>query len=86
MNNQAPPSLRLPTQDSSTGRGIKTFFQVIVGFVIGLAVTIWTVPGVPSAVIVYLQHNLLQILLIAGVPSGIASFIWNLFRKGINTY
>lgn len=79
-------AVRLPTQDSSTGRAVKTFVQAIIGFVVGLLVTVWAVPGVPHAVLDYLQKNFLQIALLFGVPSGLSSFIWNWLRSDVKNY
>lgn len=76
----------LPAQDSAVGRALKTFVQAIIGLLIGLVVTIWAVPGVPTAVTNYLQNNLLQVLLTVGVPSGFASLVWNLLRKDVKNY
>lgn len=83
-------NLNLPSQDSATGRGIKTFVQAVIGFVVGLIVTVWAVPGVPEAVIKYVEANLSQVLLTIGLPvalsTGIVSFIWNFFREDIKNY
>lgn len=76
----------LPSQDSSTGRAGKTALQAVLGFVIGLFVVVWGVPGVPEAVIDYVKNNAVQILLLVGVPSGLVSFVWNFFRKDIENY
>lgn len=76
----------LPAQDSAVGRALKTFAQAIIGFVIGLLITVWTVPGVPDAVWVYVKNNLGQILLLVGVPSGATSLVWNLLRKNVENY
>ncbi len=76
----------LPGQDSATGRGIKTALQAVVGSLVGLVVTVWAVPGVPEAVFDYVQKNLVQILLMVGIPSGVASFVWNYFRKDVKNY
>lgn len=76
----------LPSQDSATGRGLKTALQSVIGLVVGLAVTVWAVPGVPDAIIHYVQKNLWEIALMVGVPSGITSFVWNYFRKGVKNY
>lgn len=78
--------MRLPNQDSATGRAIKTGLQSVIGFIVGLAIVIWTVPGVPAAIISYLQDNLIQVLLIVGIPSGLTSGIWNIIRKDIPNY
>ena len=76
----------LPDQDSATGRGLKTAVQSIFGFIVGLCVVIWAVPGVPEAIISYVQHNIVQVLLMVGVPSGLTSFVWNFLRKDVKNY
>ena len=83
-------NLRLPSQDSATGRGIKTGLQSILGFVftfaVGLVLTVWGVKGVPEAIMAYIQTNFLQVLVTIGVPSAVAGFIWNYFRPNIPNY
>lgn len=76
----------LPSQDSAVGRALKTFVQAIVGFIIGLAITVWAVPGVPDAIWEYVRGNFVQVLLTVGVPSGLTSLVWNLLRKNIKNY
>ena len=71
------------TKDSATDRGIKTAVQAMLGFLAGLAMAIWAVPGVPHAVISYIEANIPQMLLIIGVPSGLVSFGWNFLRKDV---
>lgn len=82
--------MKLPSQDSATGRGIKTFIQAVGGFIVGLVVTVWAVPGVPQAVINYVQQNAAQVLLTIGLPvavsTGVISFIWNFLRKDVKNY
>ena len=78
--------MRLPTEDSATGRGIKTAAQAIVGFCIGLVVVVWNVPGVPDAIVDYTKNHLWEILLLVGVPAGITSTVWNLFRPSVRNY
>ena len=62
--------MRLPEQDSATGRGIKTAIQATIGFLFGLVVVVWNVPGVPDAIIEYTEKNWMQIALAGGVPAG----------------
>lgn len=76
----------LPTKDSATSRGIKTAVQAIIGLIVGLLVTVWAVPGVPHVVINYIQSNFIQVLLSVGIPSGLASWIWNAFRADLPKY
>lgn len=82
--------LQLPAQDSATGRGLKTAVQALIGFVVGLVVVVWQVPGVPQAVVNYTQHHFVEILLSVGAPtavaSGVTSFIWNVLRKRVPNY
>lgn len=78
--------IKLPKQDSATGRGLKTAAQAMIGFTVGLVAVVWAVPGVPQAVLDYVQNNAIQVLLLVGVPSGLTSFIWNLLRKNVKTY
>lgn len=78
--------MNLPSQDSATGRGIKTAVQAIIGSIVGLLVTVWGVPGVPDAVLDFLQKNWLQLALLVGLPSGATSFIWNYFRSNVKNY
>lgn len=76
----------LPTQDSATGRGLKTAFQAFFGFVIGLLAVIWAVPTVPETVYSYLIHNWMTFALAVGLPSGIISFIMNALRPDVKNY
>ncbi len=78
--------LKLPKQDSATGRALKSAAFAVSGFVIGLVYTVWAVPGVPAAVIDYVQKNAWQVLLTIGIPAGLLSFIWNFFRKNVPNY
>lgn len=82
--------MRLPSNDSATGRGIKTGVQAIGGlavtFLIGLALAVWNVPGVPMAVLDYVQNNFVQVAAMVGVPAGVVGFVWNLFRPSVENY
>lgn len=78
--------MRLPTQDSATGRALKTGVQAIFGFMIGLIVTVWAVPGVPNAIFNYLEGHIIEVLLVVGIPSGLVSMVWNYLRKDVSNY
>lgn len=78
--------MKLPSQDSATGRALKTAVQAIVGFVVGLVVVVWSVPGVPHAVLDYMRTNVFQLALFFGIPAGLTSFVWNLFRKEVPNF
>lgn len=79
--------MRLPQNDSATGRAIKTAVQAIIGFMVGLFIAVWAVPGVPDAVWSYIQSNLLQVLLAVGLPAGVTSLVWNvIFRPDVRNY
>ena len=83
--------MRLPTQDSATGRGIKTAAQtglgtlVLMAFV-NLAVSVWNVPGVPEVVFAWLKENVIQIVVSLGVSSGLVTVVWNILRPSIKNY
>lgn len=78
--------MNLPSQDSATGRALKTAMQAIIGFFIGLILAVWAVPGVPEAIIAYIKSNFVGVALMIGVPSGLTSFIMNLFRPDVKNY
>ena len=69
--------------DTALIRGVRTTIQAVIGFFVGLFVVVWAVPGVPEAVISYLQTNWVSLALTFGVSTGTASFVWNLFRKNV---
>lgn len=75
-----------PGNDTALIRGVKTLVQSMIGFLIGLIVTIWAVPGVPQAVYAYLSQHLFEIMLMIGIPSGLASFIWNALRPSVKNW
>lgn len=73
--------------DTAKGRGVRTAVQAFIGFVSGLIVTVLAVPGVSEAVFQYITDNLVNFLVLVGVPSaatGIVSWAWNIFRKDVS--
>lgn len=78
--------MRLPSQDSATGRAVKTAVQAAFGFIVGLVAVVWAVPGVPHAVVNYAETNFVQMLLFVGMPAGLTSLVWNLLRKEVPNY
>jgi hypothetical protein len=62
-------------------KGVRTGIQSIIGAVVGLIVVVWAVPGVPEAVVQYLQTYWLPILLAIGVPSGFVAWLQNRLGK-----
>lgn len=72
---------KITNKHTADGKGFRTAYQSIVGFVIGLFVVVWAVPGVPDAVGQYVLSNwfsLASVLgLSTGVFAGIAAFIQN---------
>lgn len=62
-------------------KGVRTGIQAMVGAVIGLIAVVWAVPGVPEAVINYMQSYWLPILLSIGVPSGFVAWLQNRLGK-----
>lgn len=82
--------MRLPSQDSATGRGIKTGVQTAIGVIIvfltGLIGVIKGVPGCSDAILNFVQANAIQLAGLFGVSSGVVSFFWNFTRKEIKNY
>lgn len=52
-------------------KGLRTGLQAVAGFVVGLFVTVWAVPGVPEAVTQYLLDNWAILLASLGLSTGI---------------
>jgi hypothetical protein len=76
--------MSLPTiqsKNTPAGKGLRTFYQSVIGIIVGLAAVVWAVPGVPEAVQAYLLQNALPLLLLLGVPAGLVSYIQN--KKGL---
>lgn len=69
------------TKNTPAGKGFRTFYQAVAGFIIGLAAVVWAVPGVPEAVQGYLLQNALPLLLLFGIPAGLLSYFQN--KKGL---
>lgn len=72
--------------DTAKGRGVRTAVQAFVGFISGLIVTVLAVPGVSEVAVQYITDNLVNFLVLVGVPSivtGIVSWAWNIFRKDV---
>jgi len=72
--------------DTALVRGVRTVFQTIIGAFVGLVAVVWAVPGVPEAVTTYLSTNLVQLLLVVGIPAGLTSFVWNLLRPSVKNF
>lgn len=76
--------MNLITSDSAPVKGIRTTLQAFVAFIFGLAVTIWTTPGVPERVQAYVQPYEAQILLTLGISTtvgaGFFAYIFNYLR------
>lgn len=87
-----PPSVTnvLPSADSATGRGLKAgVYSTLVSFVVfstGLFLALKGVPGCSEALVQYLQQNAVTLALSIGIPTGLVSFIVNLFRKNVPNY
>jgi uncharacterized membrane protein len=73
-------------KDSAFMRAIRTFVQAMVGFIVGLVMVVWHVAGVPEAVHAYIVGHALQLMLTIGIPAGVASFVWNFFRKNVPNF
>jgi hypothetical protein len=67
-------------KNTPTAKGVRTFIQAVPGFFIGLALTVWAVPGVREAVFNYMQHEgmaLLALLFSGAFFTGLISFFQN---------
>jgi hypothetical protein len=62
-------------------KGVRTALQAIVGALIGLVLVVWAVPGVPEATIEYARTNLIPLLLVIGIPSGVVAWLQNLLGR-----
>lgn len=61
-------------------RALRTAVQTAIGLAMGLVTAVWAVPGVPEVVTNYLYSNLVPVLVLVGVPAGVAAYIWNVAR------
>lgn len=68
-------------KNTPTAKGIRTAYQAIVGFVVGLVITIWAVPGVPDAVTGYLMDNWVMLIASLGLTTGIFSGLFALLQN-----
>lgn len=73
-------------KDTALIRGVRTAIQAVIGFVTGLVVVVWNVPGVPEAVVSYTSNNIVQLAAAFGISSGLAAFVWNFFRKDVSNF
>jgi hypothetical protein len=73
----------MPKLDKNTpvGKGIRTGLQSIVGFITGLGLAIWGVPGVSEVAVAFILDNGVELALTFGISSGLVSFIQNYFGK-----
>lgn len=82
--------IRLPRNDTATINSVRVALKALVGFVIGLAVTIAGVPGVSDAVMNYIRDNWVQVALTFGIPSAVSTGLINLIfdwrKKGLDNY
>lgn len=60
-------------KNTPESKGIRSFLQVIPGFLVGLAFTIWAVPGVPDAAWAYISQNAGQLFVSLGLSTGFAT-------------
>lgn len=66
---------------SPSVKGGRTFLQVLIGLVVGLALAVWRVPGVPMAIHDYVIGNEAAVFgtlaALVGVPSAVVSWVHN---------
>lgn len=72
--------------DTALLRGIRTAIQAVIGFVTGLLVVVWGVPGVPEAVEAYFNSHFVELLVAFGFSTGLAAFLWNVARKDVKNF
>lgn len=68
-----------------TQKGVRTFIQTLGGLLVGLLIAVWNVPGVPEAIVAYVQANFVPLfaglLVTVGLPSGLIAYFQN--KKGL---
>lgn len=66
-------------------KGVRTFLQTLAGLFVGLVLAVWSVPGVPEAVSVYVQANFVPLLIgtlvFVGLPAGVIAWLQNRLGK-----
>lgn len=70
-------------KDTAVMRAVRTGVQAVVGFFVGLLAVVWAVPGVPQVVNNYVSGHLVGLLAAFGIPTALASLVWNLLRKDV---
>lgn len=80
----------LPDKNTATRNSFEVFLKAGVGFIVGLVLAIWAVPGVPDAITAYLLDNWMQVALTVGLPSALGTGLVNLIldwqKKGLRNY
>ena len=82
-------NIRLPEKNTATRNSIEVALKALVGFVSGLVVVIWAVPGVQEAVVDYVTKNWMQVALAVGIPSaftGLINFWFDWQKKGMRNF
>lgn len=87
-------NLRLPSQDSTTGRSLKSGFYGAVAAVVTFLVTLWGVihgvPGCADVIVQYAREHWLELAIqlgaAIGLQTGALSFIVNSFRPSVKQY
>lgn len=69
--------------DTAVWRTARTAVQAVIGFFVGLLAVVWAVPGVPQAVNNYVSGHWIGLLAAFGIPTVVASLIWNLLRQDV---
>ena len=81
--------MRLPEKNTATRNSVEVALKALAGFVSGLVVVVWTVPGVQEAVLDYVQNNWMQVALAVGIPSaftGLINFYFDWQKKDMRNY
>ncbi len=81
--------MRFPEKNTATTNSLEVALKALVGFVSGLVVVIWAVPGVQEAVLDYVSNHWMEVVAIVGVPSvftGLINLAMDWRKKGIRNY
>lgn len=58
-------------KNSPLAKGVRTAYQVVPAFFLGLVITVWAVPGVPEAVKQYIFSNAWQLVASLGLTTSV---------------
>ena len=68
-------------KNTPAAKGVRTAYQSIIGFMVGLVAVVWAVPGVPEAITDYILNNWLTIVSSLGLSTGVFSGLFALLQN-----